>query len=172
MAGLVSYKFGSVNARKSLGLNRLNHEQRMVGELEAASQRQYCAIQRGDRILAKTSNRRFSKQQSTQEAIMNDTLTDTDTFLRGVVAESAENTLIYNEKARKLNYIKEYMAQEKADYEVAAHIVNHIEHGDEPKPTPKKAVPATDPNDEAHLVGRRMPSQRRPLMVTQFQFIE
>jgi len=45
-------------------------------------------MERRDRILAKTSNRRFSKQQKNQEAIMKDFMTDTDAFLKSVIAES------------------------------------------------------------------------------------
>ena len=116
MAGLVSYNFDSANARKTLGLNKLSHEQRMVDQLVSASEHQYCAMERKDRILAKTSNRRFSKQKKNQEIIMKDFLTDTDNYLRSVIEDNAENTLIYNEKAKKLNFIKEYMAQEQVDY--------------------------------------------------------
>jgi len=60
----------------------------MVNSLVNSSQQQYCAMERRDRILAKTSNRRFSKQQKNQEAIMKDFMTDTDVFLKSVIAES------------------------------------------------------------------------------------
>lgn len=57
----------------------------MVDQLVNASQRQYCAMERKDRILAKTSNRRFSKQQKNQQVIMKDFLTSTDNYLKNVI---------------------------------------------------------------------------------------
>lgn len=44
MKGLVNYNFKTVNARKSLGFNTVNHEQKLVEKLMAASQKQYCSI--------------------------------------------------------------------------------------------------------------------------------
>ena len=40
--------------------------------------------------------------------------------------KNEDHTLIYNERPKKLTFIKEYMAQENVDYEEAAHVVNEI----------------------------------------------
>lgn len=42
---------------------------------------------------------------------MSDFISDTDSYLSVVTREKEENTLIYNECAKKLNLIKEYMEQ-------------------------------------------------------------
>ena len=51
---------------------------------------------------------------------MRDFTNDTDDFLHQVRREAKNNTLLYNEKPNKINYIKEYMAQEEVDFEEAA----------------------------------------------------
>ena len=57
---------------------------------------------------------------------MSDFICDSDSYLRMVKREKDENTLIYNECAKKMNLIKEYMEQQKTNYDDAAYIVNEI----------------------------------------------
>ena len=57
---------------------------------------------------------------------MSDFICDSDNYLRMVKREKDENTLIYNECAKKMNLIKEYMEQQKTNYDDAAYIVNEI----------------------------------------------
>jgi hypothetical protein len=78
----------------------------MVDQLLSDTNQVYCTHERKDRILANTSARRFSKHIKCQEAIMNDLTSKTGSYLRGVLKQGEEDTLIYNERAKKLNYIK------------------------------------------------------------------
>ena len=80
--------------------------------------------------------------------------------------------MIYDQRDKKLNFIKEYMAQEKVSYEEAAHIVNQIEGPKQNKKTPVKVTKTTESNEEALLIGRKMPFQRKPLEVRHFVFID
>ncbi len=82
-----------------------------------ADRRKSCAIQRRDKILGKTSGLRLVKHKKVHDIILNDFASETKCYLAEVVQEKEDNTLIYNEKAKKLIYIKEYMAQEKVPYE-------------------------------------------------------
>ena len=68
----------------------------MVDRLVAESKRQYCASERGNKILAKTSGHRFLKRIKNEEVIMKDLFSDTEAFLKMVVKDGEDNTLIYN----------------------------------------------------------------------------
>ena len=78
---------------------------------------------------------------------MRDTTNDTDSYLANVLKENEDNTLIYNEREKKLNYIKEYMLQEKVDFDVASHIVNEIEAKDKTKKPVKKEEIVAEQNE-------------------------
>lgn len=74
-------------------------------------------------------------------------MTPTEQYLKEVIKSGEENTLIYDERAKKLNYIKEYMESEEVGYEEAALVVNQIEAMDSrPK---QKAVLKEEPQAEA-----------------------
>jgi hypothetical protein len=47
--------------------------------------------------------------------------------LRNVIAEKDANTMIYSQRAKKINCIREYMEQEKVDYDMAVHAVTIID---------------------------------------------
>lgn len=102
---------------------------------------------------------------------MSDFETDTDSYLKQVVSERQENTLIYGQRTKKVNCVKEYMEQEKVDYDVAIHAVNAIDatHKKEAKPAPKQQVKMT--SDEIQLNRRRNPTSRKPVQVRSFYFI-
>lgn len=53
--------------------------------------------------------------------------TDTDAYLRKVVAEKDENTMVYSQRTKKINCVREYMEREKVDYDVAVHAVRVID---------------------------------------------
>ena len=96
VSGVVTYNFKTVNGRKSLGLAQLNHEQNMIDKLTQESRRQYCASERANKILSKTSKRRYTKHYKNQEAIMKDFQSYTQNYLNNMLKEEEENTLIYN----------------------------------------------------------------------------
>jgi hypothetical protein len=51
----------------------------------------------------------------------------TEEYLFQIRKDQHLNDLIYEEKAKKLSFIKEYMQQEKVSYEEASYIVDQIE---------------------------------------------
>lgn len=66
MNGLVNYNFKTVNARKSLGFSKVNHEEKLIEKLIDMSKKQYCSIERRDKIMGKSSGARFLKYKQNQ----------------------------------------------------------------------------------------------------------
>lgn len=98
--------------------------------------------------------------------------TDTDAYLRNVIAQKDANTMIYSQRTKKINCIREYMEQEKVDYDMAVHAVTIIDgiHKKEAKVQPKTVPKAKD--EEFQLSKRRTPCQRKPVLINHFYFIE
>jgi hypothetical protein len=86
------------------------------------------------------------------------------------MAMKDEERVIYGQRSRKLNYVQQYMAKEGADYELADNVVAQLE-----EKVPAAAVrkeTAVRAADEGLLSGRRVPSQKKPVLVRHFHFIE
>lgn len=66
---------------------------------------------RESKALSRTSKRRYNQQCKLDDVIMQDMNGETSIYLRGVVRAKKENTMIYNEQMKKIQYIKEYMTQ-------------------------------------------------------------
>lgn len=98
--------------------------------------------------------------------------TDTDAYLKKVIAEKEENTMIYSQRTKKVNCVREYMEQEKVDYDTAVHAVTIIDgsHKREAKIAPK--VQEKPKDEESQLNRRRTPSQRKPVLIRNYYFIE
>jgi hypothetical protein len=99
----------------------------MLRDIKTARDKLQCSRERGNRILAKSSGPRYRKDQKTDMAIMSKLGTDTDAYLRKVVAEKDENTMIYSQRTKKVNCVREYMEREKVDYDMAIHAVTAID---------------------------------------------
>lgn len=143
----------------------------MLRDIKYARDKLHCSRERSNRILARSSGPRFRKDQKTDMAIMSKLGTDTDAYLRKVVAEKDENTMIYSQRTKKVNCVREYMEREKVDYDMAIHAVTVIDGIHKKEPTPAPKVPEKVRDDEGQLSRRRTPSQRKPVMVRNFYFI-
>jgi hypothetical protein len=86
VSGLVSYNFNSVLAKKSLGFNLINHEEKMLKDMKNAHRKLHCSKERANRILERCSGQRFKKSQKDEKAILSEFETDTDSYLRKVIA--------------------------------------------------------------------------------------
>jgi len=54
---------------------------------------------------------------------MGDFQNSTNNYLEDILAENERERLLYGDKAKKLEFIKDYMNLEQADYETATHII-------------------------------------------------
>lgn len=99
----------------------------MIKDLKKANHNLHCPQERRNRILQKSSGPRFRKSLKDEKAIMSEFETDTDSYLKKVVAEREENMVIYSQRTKKLNCVREYMEQEKVDYDMAIHAVTVID---------------------------------------------
>jgi hypothetical protein len=96
----------------------------------------------------------------------------TDAYLKRIIAEREENAIIFNQRTKKLNCVKDYMESEKVDYDMAVHAVNIIEGGHKKDVVLTPKTERKTESDERQLIGRRVPMQRRPVVIRQFHFIE
>lgn len=77
MSGLVSYNFDSLKAKKSLGLSQTNHEEDMLKHLQTLKKKLYCSRDRSNRILSKSSAKRYRQSGKMESAILNEFEGDT-----------------------------------------------------------------------------------------------
>jgi hypothetical protein len=58
---------------------------------------------------------------------MGDFYTSTHKYIKALIAENDKLRLLYGDKAKKLEFIKDYMNLEQIDYDAATYIVQKIE---------------------------------------------
>lgn len=87
MSGLVTYKFNSVNAERSLGFDRLNHDENMKNEIERLKSHRECSRLREKSILAKGAKRKYDRYVETEQAIMGNFQASTDEYLSQLMKE-------------------------------------------------------------------------------------
>lgn len=76
-----------------------------------------CSSNRFKIILQKNSQNRYKEQQRKDRSINSKFNLTTSNYLKAYEKEEKQEMLIYGEKAKKLNFIKEYMSSEKTNYE-------------------------------------------------------